>query len=49
MNNEDRAICPICKNKLNEHSGLQDKIYNKNIENALNIKNTKMKMRPLLP
>jgi hypothetical protein len=27
-NNEDRAICPICKNKLKEHSELQDKICN---------------------
>ena len=26
MNNDDRAICPICKNKLKEHSELQDKI-----------------------
>jgi hypothetical protein len=28
MNNDDRAICPICKNKLKEHSELQDKICN---------------------
>ena len=27
-NNEDKAICPICKNKLTEHSKLQDKICN---------------------
>ena len=26
--NNDRAICPICKNKLKEHSELQDKICN---------------------
>jgi hypothetical protein len=25
-NNDDKAICPICKNKLKEHSELQDKI-----------------------
>jgi hypothetical protein len=28
MNNNDRAIYPICKNKLKEHSELQDKICN---------------------
>ena len=28
MNNDDRAICPICKNKLKQHSELQDKICN---------------------
>jgi hypothetical protein len=28
MNNDDKAICPICKNKLKEHSELQDKICN---------------------
>ncbi|MFL6357826.1 MAG: hypothetical protein ACJ72V_00605 [Nitrososphaeraceae archaeon] len=26
--NNDRALCPICKNKLTEHSELQDKICN---------------------
>ena len=26
--NNDKAICPICKNKLKEHSELQDKICN---------------------
>jgi hypothetical protein len=31
MNNDDTAICPICKNKLKEHSELQDKICNKTI------------------
>ena len=30
MNNDDKAICPICKNKLKEHSELQD--INKRIE-----------------
>ena len=24
----DKAMCPICKNKLKEHSELQDKICN---------------------
>ena len=28
MNDDDKAICPICKNKLKEHSELQDKICN---------------------
>jgi hypothetical protein len=28
MNNDDKAICPVCKNKLKEHSELQDKICN---------------------
>jgi hypothetical protein len=28
MYNEDRAICPICKNKLKQHSELQGKICN---------------------
>ena len=27
-NNDDKAICPICKNRLKEHSELQDKICN---------------------
>ena len=27
-NNNDKAICPICKNKLKKHSELQDKICN---------------------
>ena len=27
-NNDDKAICPICKNKLKKHSELQDKICN---------------------
>jgi hypothetical protein len=26
--NNNKAICPICKNKLTEHSELQDKICN---------------------
>ena len=26
--NNDKAICPICKNKLKEYSELQDKICN---------------------
>ncbi len=26
--NKDKAICPICKNKLKEHSELQDKLCN---------------------
>ena len=26
--NNDKAICPICKNKLKKHSELQDKICN---------------------
>jgi len=28
MNNDNKATCPICKNKLKEHSELQDKICN---------------------
>ncbi len=28
MNNDDRSICPTCKNKLKQHSELQDKICN---------------------
>ena len=28
MNNDNKATCPICKNKLKEHSELQDKYDN---------------------
>jgi uncharacterized paraquat-inducible protein A len=28
MNNDDKAICPICKSNLKEHSELQGKICN---------------------
>jgi hypothetical protein len=32
----DKATCPICKNKLKEHSGLQDKICNMIIKQFAN-------------
>jgi hypothetical protein len=49
MNNDDKAIYPICKNKLKEHSELQDKICNMVIikQFATNCPGFDVQFRPL--